>query len=42
MLAAQLSRTERLKLADDVIKNNGDITVLKTQVNILHQRYLKL
>lgn len=38
----QVSRAERLRVADDVIHNNGSLTELKQQVEILHQQYLQL
>ncbi len=40
ILAAQLSRTERLKGADDVIDNNGGMEALRMQVQKLHASYL--
>jgi dephospho-CoA kinase len=40
MLAAQVSREERLAVADDVIANNGDIAALRDQVEKLHRNYL--
>jgi dephospho-CoA kinase len=42
MLAAQMSREQRLSKADDVIDNSGDIESLRPQVAALHQRYLDL
>ena len=42
MLAAQMSRQQRLAKADDVIDNAGDIESLRPQVNALNQRYLDL
>lgn len=42
ILAAQLSRTERLKGADDVIDNNGGMKALRMQVQKLHASYLSL
>lgn len=42
ILRSQLSETERLKLADDVIDNTGDLTQLMPQIQQLHQRYLNL
>jgi dephospho-CoA kinase len=41
IMAAQLSRAERLARADDVIDNAGDQAHLERQVNILHDRYLE-
>lgn len=42
IMAAQTSRQERLKHADDVIVNDGSLEALQQQVATLHQRYLKL
>jgi dephospho-CoA kinase len=42
MLDAQASREQRLAVADDVIENSGTLAELETQVNALHQRYVKL
>ncbi len=42
MLAHQASRAERLALADDVIENSGDESMLDTAVTELHQHYLAL
>jgi dephospho-CoA kinase len=39
MLAAQVTREQRLAAADDVIENNGDIAALRDQVQTLHRRY---
>lgn len=41
ILAAQISREERLAPADDVIENEGDLSSLTQAVNRLHQRYLQ-
>lgn len=41
MLAAQATREHRLSLADDVIDNSGDPSLLPAQVTRLHERYLK-
>jgi dephospho-CoA kinase len=40
MLAAQVSREERLAAADDVVHNDGDLSSLRDQVEELHRRYL--
>jgi len=40
MLAAQVSREQRLSVADDVIRNDGDIASLRDQVEKLHRQYL--
>jgi dephospho-CoA kinase len=42
IMAAQLTRTQRLARADDVINNDAGEDELQRQVNALHQRYLKL
>jgi dephospho-CoA kinase len=39
MLAAQVSRERRLAVADDVIRNDGDIANLRDQVEKLHLQY---
>ena len=40
MLAAQVSRDQRLAVADDVIRNDGDIAALRCQVDRLHREYV--
>lgn len=40
MLAAQVSREARLAVADDVIRNDGDIAALRDQVERLHREYV--
>jgi dephospho-CoA kinase len=42
MLANQATRAERLALADDVIENSGDESMLDRAVDKLHQRYIAL
>ncbi|HEY0921773.1 dephospho-CoA kinase [Rheinheimera pacifica] len=42
IMAAQISRPERLKLADDIIKNDSSIADLIPRVAALHQHYLQL
>jgi dephospho-CoA kinase len=42
IMAAQLSRAARLKLADDVLSNDSSLAHLQQQVEALHRRYLKL
>jgi dephospho-CoA kinase len=42
IMAQQLSRKQRLELADDTINNEGEFTKLRQQVSALHQHYLKL
>lgn len=41
IMAAQVSRAERLAVADDVVLNDTDLTTLKAQVLSLHQKYLQ-
>ena len=40
IMAAQLPRAERLRRADDVLRNDGDIKSLRAQVAALHEQYL--
>lgn len=42
ILAAQISRAERLQKANDVIDNSKEIDALEAQVEALHQQYLTL
>ncbi len=42
ILAAQLPRAERLKRADDVIDNSGDVETMRRQVDAMHAKYLTL
>ena len=42
ILNAQASRSSRLKAAHDVIKNEGDMSAVRAQVEQLHARYLEL
>jgi dephospho-CoA kinase len=42
ILAAQASRDERLKIADDVVRNDGDLAATLEQVQALHHQYLAL
>lgn len=42
ILAAQASRENRLKAADDVLLNVGSVSELRQAVDGLHQRYLRL
>jgi dephospho-CoA kinase len=41
-LRAQATRDARLRCADDVILNTGDVAALRPQVAALHERYLAL
>jgi dephospho-CoA kinase len=40
MLAAQVSREARLAVADDVIRNDGDVAALRDQIEQLHREYV--
>lgn len=42
IMSQQLSRSQRLQLADDAINNDGSLTELRMQIEPLHQRYLGL
>ncbi|MEX1265585.1 MAG: dephospho-CoA kinase [Woeseia sp.] len=42
IIAAQVSRADRLAIADDIIRNDGALADTKRQVRDLHQRYLAL
>jgi dephospho-CoA kinase len=42
IMGTQLSRSERLRRADDVISNAGDLEGLQQQVRCLHEKYLAL
>jgi dephospho-CoA kinase len=42
MLAAQMSREERKRLADDCIDNSGSLESTRARVRELHERYLQL
>jgi len=42
ILNVQTSRTARLKAAHDVIKNDGDMSAVRDQVEKLHAHYLEL
>ncbi|MDE0190601.1 MAG: dephospho-CoA kinase [Gammaproteobacteria bacterium] len=42
ILASQLDRRSRLRLADDVIVNDGNLDDLHQAVDSLHERYLEL
>ncbi|KFA58605.1 dephospho-CoA kinase [Gilliamella sp. Choc4-2] len=41
MILSQVTSSKRLSYADDIIKNDGDLSSLTLQVNKLHQQYLK-
>ena len=42
IVAAQMSRKERLEKADDVLENAGTIRELQDQVEELHHKYLEM
>lgn len=42
IIDAQASQMNRLAIADDVLKNNGDINQLEDTVEQLHQKYLAI
>lgn len=42
MLSSQVSNTERLSYADDIIVNSGQSSALFSQVEHLHNKYLRL
>ncbi|MBN4080715.1 dephospho-CoA kinase [Beggiatoa alba] len=42
IMQSQISQAQRLKFADDIIKNNGNFEDLREQVAKLHTHYLKL
>jgi len=42
ILRAQISRQQRLALADDIVENSGSLNELKDKVEELHRKYLGL
>jgi dephospho-CoA kinase len=42
IMASQVTRAERLRRADDVIDNSGNLQSLLVQTDRLHEKYLKL
>ena len=42
IMAAQATRVERLRAADDVVHNDADLENLQQQVSRLHAKYLRL
>ena len=42
IIMAQISRPERLRAAHDIIVNDGNMSDLKIQVGILHNKYIEL
>jgi dephospho-CoA kinase len=41
-MASQVSRAERLRHADDIVRNDADLTALSAAVTALHRKYLAL
>ena len=41
IMANQASRDERLRHADDIVSNDGDLATLRASVEALHQKYLE-
>lgn len=41
LMDAQITRASRLKLADEVIENNGSLTELIEKVNKMHKKFIK-
>lgn len=42
IMQVQASREQRLQAADDVIRNEGDLSEIRAQVRHLHEKYLRL
>jgi dephospho-CoA kinase len=42
IIARQTPRADRLRLADDVIRNDGGLDSLAGQVAVLHEYYAKM
>jgi len=42
IIGAQISRADRLRAADDVVYNDGDMHALSAQIEALHAKYLGL
>ena len=42
IMASQVSRAERLRHADDVVRNDGDLAALRSAAEALHLKYLGL
>ena len=41
-LNAQATRTQRLAMADDIVRNTGQVAELEEQVAGLHEKYVKI
>lgn len=42
IMASQITRAERLRLADEIIQNDGNLDTLRQQVSQLHKHYLAI
>ncbi len=42
IMNSQVGREERLRHADDIVRNEGDLAALRAEVQSLHRRYLAL
>jgi dephospho-CoA kinase len=42
IMSSQVGQAERLRRADDVIRNDGELAALESQVAALHRKYLDL
>jgi dephospho-CoA kinase len=42
IMASQVGRAERLRHADDIVRNDGDLPALRAAVETLHRKYLDL
>jgi len=42
IMKSQVSRQQRISVADDIIDNTQNIDTLKLQIDLLHKKYLKL
>jgi dephospho-CoA kinase len=42
IIAVQIHRNDRLKLADDIVVNDGDLVHLYAQLQVVHEAYLKM
>lgn len=42
IMSQQIARSQRVALSDDIIRNDGDLSTLSAQVELLHSRFLKI
>ena len=42
IIAVQIARQDRLALADDVVVNDGELAHLYAQLQVMHEKYLKM